>query len=390
MEVNQAHPMETHLGASNASRRILVVGAGFAGSVSARLLAEAQHRVTVIDKRGHIGGNAYDCYDAAGVRVHPYGPHIFHTNSRRVVQFLSRFTDWRFYEHRVLASVDGSLYPIPINQTTVNRLYSLALDESGVEAFFAEKRIPKDPVKNSEDLVLSSVGSELCDKFFRGYTKKQWGLDLSELSAGVAARIPTRTNTDDRYFTDDFQMMPAQGYTEMFLRMLDHPGIEVHTNTDFFQIRHLGHWDHVIYTGPVDQFFDRCFGPLPYRSLRFEHQHLESIESFQAVGTVNYPNDFEFTRITEFKKLTGQQHTGTSIVREYPQATGEPFYPIPRPENEAVFKRYQTLVDKTEGVSFIGRLAQYRYFNMDQVVASALTKTEELLATLAFRRAKPK
>jgi UDP-galactopyranose mutase len=361
------------------SRHILIVGAGFAGSVSARLLAEAGCTVQVIEKRPHVGGNAFDRLDEAGVLIHPYGPHIFHTNSFRVVRFLSRFTDWRFYEHRVLASVNGALYPIPINRTTVNRLYGLSLDERGVEAYFAQCRSPREPIRNSEDLVLNSVGPDLCDKFFRGYTRKQWGLDLSELSAGVAARIPTRTNDDDRYFTDEFQMMPADGYTAMFSRLLDHPLIEVHTDIDFFKVRDQIRWDHLIYTGPVDQFFDQRFGALPYRSLRFDHEHLADRDSYQDVGTVNYPNDFDFTRITEFKKLTGQDHRGTSIVREYPQAVGEPFYPIPRPENEALYKRYQNLADNESDVSFIGRLAQYRYFNMDQVVASSLTKIEDLL-----------
>lgn len=362
-----------------ALRRVVVVGAGFAGSVSARVLAESGCTVTVIDKRPHVGGNAFDCTDDAGVLIHPYGPHIFHTNSLKVVRFLSRFTDWRFYEHRVLAWINGVLFPIPINRTTVNQLYGLELDEAGVESFLAERRVPCESIQNSEDLVLSSVGVDLCNKFFRGYTKKQWGLDLSDLSAGVAARIPTRSNDDDRYFSDNFQMMPAQGYTQMFLRMLDHPRIAVQTNTDFFQVREGLSWDHLIYTGPVDQFFDKCFGALPYRSLRFEHQHLASVDSFQKVGTINYPNDFEFTRITEFKKLTGQRTVGTSIVREYPQASGEPFYPIPRPENELLFKRYQKLIDQERNVSFIGRLAQYRYFNMDQVVASSLTKADDLI-----------
>lgn len=357
---------------------VLIVGAGFAGSVSARVLAEAGRKVLVIDKRHHIGGNAYDTYDDHGVLIHPYGPHIFHTNSKRIFEWLSRFTDWRFYEHRVLASVDGQLLPIPINRTTINRLYGLNLDEAGVAAWLERVREPRDPIRTSEDVVLNAVGRDLCDKFFRGYTRKQWGLDLSELSAGVAARIPTRTNDDDRYFTDTYQFMPRDGYTAMFRRMLDHPNITVQLNTDYFAIRHEVQANHTVYTGPIDAFFDYCYGPLPYRSLRFEHQHLPDTDWHQSVGTVNYPNDYAYTRITEFKHLTGQIKSGTSIVFEYPRAKGDPYYPIPRPENEAIFKKYEVLAEEQVNVSFVGRLAQYRYYNMDQVVAAALAKMTEL------------
>lgn len=358
---------------------ILIVGAGFAGAVCARELAEAGRKVLVIDKRSHIGGNAYDRIDEHGVLIHPYGPHIFHTNSRRIFEWLSRFTDWRFYEHRVLAQVEGQLLPIPINRTTINRLYGLDLDEAGVAAWLEKVREPRDPIRTSEDVVLNSVGRDLCDKFFRGYTRKQWGLDLSELSAGVAARIPTRTNDDDRYFTDTYQFMPADGYTALFRRMLDHPNITVQLNTDYFTLRHQIEANHTVYTGPIDAFFDYCYGPLPYRSLRFEHQHLPDVEWFQAVGTINYPNEHDYTRITEFKHLTGQRHSGTSIVKEYPQAQGEPYYPVPRQENEVLFKRYEELAKKRSDVSFVGRLAQYRYYNMDQVVGAALKLSRDFL-----------
>jgi UDP-galactopyranose mutase len=356
----------------------LIVGAGFAGAVCARELAEAGASVLVIDKRPHIGGNAYDEVDAHGVLIHPYGPHIFHTNSRDVFRYLSRFTDWRFYEHRVLAEVNGEQLPIPINRTTVNRLYGLSLStDEEVAAFFEAKREPREPLRTSEDVVLNSVGGDLCDKFFRGYTKKQWGLDLSELSAGVAARIPTRTDTDDRYFTDTFQFMPLEGYTRMFERMLDHPAIEVRVSTDHESLTNAA-WRHMVYTGPVDAFFGHRFGKLPYRSLSFEHEHRTGVGQIQPVGTVNYPNDHAYTRITEFKHLTGQVHAGTSIVHEYPQAEGDPFYPVPRPENEALFKQYQSLAEERDDVSFVGRLAQYRYYNMDQVVAAALACAKRL------------
>ncbi|MCH7345176.1 UDP-galactopyranose mutase [Pelomonas sp. CA6] len=359
----------------------LIVGAGFAGSVCARVLAEAGRRVHLIDKREHIGGNAYDQRDAHGVLIHPYGPHIFHTNSKKVFEYLSRFTTWRFYEHRVLAQVDGRLLPIPINRSTINQLYGLNLGEDEVQPYLDSVREPREPLQTSEDVVLNSVGRDLCDKFFRGYTRKQWGLDLSQLSAGVAARIPTRCNDDDRYFGDSFQFMPAEGYTRMFERMLDHPGITVQTGTDFRAVREQFPGVHIIYTGPIDAFFDHCHGALPYRSLSFAHEHLAGTEQFQPVGTVNYPNDHDYTRITEFKHLTGETHAGTSIVREYPQAEGDPYYPVPRPENEALYKRYQALAEATPGVTFVGRLAQYRYYNMDQIVATALKTAEDLLQT---------
>lgn len=326
-----------------------------------------------------MGGNAYDQKDAHGVFVHPYGPHIFHTNSKRVLAFLSRFTNWRFYEHRVLAKVEDRYLPIPINRTTINELYGLSLDEDGVRAYLESVRESRPTIHTSEDVVLSSVGRDLCEKFFRGYTRKQWGLDLSELSAGVAARIPTRTDNDDRYFSDTYQMMPSDGYACMFERMLSHPNIETRLNTEFAAVRTMKR-DHLIYTGPIDAYFDHRLGKLPYRSLRFEHEHLPTTAQYQPVGTVNHPNDQDYTRITEFKHLTGQNHPGTSIVKEYPQAEGDPFYPIPRPENEALLRQYQALADQEDNVTFIGRLAQYRYYNMDQVVAAALKASEDLLA----------
>lgn len=362
-----------------ASPFVLVVGAGFAGSVVARELADAGRRVRVIDKRPHVAGNAYDELDAHGVLVHRYGPHIFHTNGERIVQYLSRFTQWRPYEHRVRAVVDGRSYPFPINRDTLNRLYGLDLDEASAGAFFERVREPRDPILTSEDVVINSVGRDLYEKFFLHYTRKQWGLDPSQLKAGVAARIPVRTNTDDRYFTDTFQAMPKHGYTRMFESMLDHPGIEVELGVDFEDVRGSVQAAHVVYTGPIDAYFRYCFGPLPYRSLRFEHEHLADVAQYQETGTINYPNDHAYTRITEFKHLTGQSHPGTSIVREYPQAEGEPYYPIPRVENEALFKRYGELASTERNVTFVGRLAQYRYYNMDQVVGAALTTARRLL-----------
>jgi len=356
----------------------LIVGAGFAGSVTAERLAAAGRRVLVVEKRPHIGGNAYDCYDDAGILVHRYGPHIFHTNAREVFEYLSRFTAWRRYEHRVLASVDGMLVPIPINLDTVNRLYNLNLSSLELERFFAERAERVAPVRTSEDVIVSKVGRELYEKFFRGYTRKQWGLDPSELDASVTARIPTRTNRDDRYFTDTYQAMPLHGYTRMFERMLAHPNITLMLQADWRDVRHAIPHREVVYTGPVDEFFDYRLGKLPYRSLEFRFETLE-MERFQPVGTVNYPNEHEYTRVTEFKHLTGQEHRKTSIVFEYPRAEGEPYYPIPRSESNDLYRRYKELADATPGVHFVGRLATYKYYNMDQVVAQALTLAARLV-----------
>jgi UDP-galactopyranose mutase len=350
----------------------MVVGAGFAGSVMAERCAVAGKSVLVIDKREHIGGNAFDETDAHGLLVHRYGPHIFHTNALQVIEYLSRFTEWRPYEHRVLSSIEGALYPMPINQTTINRLYGLSLDEAGIAAFLDNARQKREPIRTSEDIVLNSVGRDLCDKFFRGYTCKQWGMDLSELNASVAGRIPVRTNTDDRYFNDTFQKMPAEGYTKMFARMLDHPRIRVELGISYEQIRTQIAAQVVFYTGRIDEYFRYHYGKLPYRSLHFEHEHLSGTQRFQSVGTVNYPNEFEFTRISEFKHMTGQAHTGTSIVREYPQSAGEPYYPIPNAENAELYQLYHAMAEAERNVHFVGRLARYQYYNMDQVVATAL------------------
>ena len=358
---------------------VLIVGAGFSGSVVARELAERGFEVLVIDKRDHIAGNAFDRTDAHGVLIHPYGPHIFHTNSTRIAEYLSQFTEWRPYEHRVLAKVGEQFVPIPINIDTVNQLYGMSLDEDSIQGFYDSVREPREKIRTSEDVVINAVGRDLYEKFFRGYTRKQWGLDPSELNASVAARVPTRSNRDDRYFTDTFQNMPLHGYTRMFERMLDHPNIKVDLGVDFFEMRDRVQPRHIVYTGPVDAFYAHCFGKLPYRSLRFEHEHLPDTEWTQAVGTVNFPNDYEYTRTTEFKHLTGQKHAGTSLVREFPTAEGDPYYPVPRPENEALFKRYERLAEQEAGVTFVGRLAQYRYYNMDQCVGAALKAVEYVL-----------
>jgi len=360
----------------------LIVGAGFAGSVLAeRLATELDLRVLVVERRSHIGGNAYDHYDEAGILVHRYGPHIFHTNSREVFDYLSRFTAWRPYEHRVLASVDGRLVPFPINLDTVNAIYGLDLSVEELEQFLdavAERRLP---LRTSEDLVLAKVGRDLYLKFFRNYTRKMWGLDPSELDASVAARVPARLN---RYFTDAFQAMPLHGYTRMFERMLDHPKIKVLLNTDLREIAGLVPYDRMIYTGPIDEFFDFRFGRLPYRSLEFRFETLAQERALPA-PVVNHPNEHDYTRVTEFKQLTGQIHPSTSLVYEYPRADGDPYYPVPRPENTETYKRYKELADAVPDVFFVGRLATYKYYNMDQVVAQALS----LFRRMACGRVEP-
>lgn len=356
----------------------LITGCGFAGSVLAERLASQGKKVLIVDKRDHIGGNAYDFYNEEGILIHQYGPHIFHTNSEEVFRYLSGFTDWRPYEHRVLGSVDGQLVPIPINLTTINKLYGKNLTSSEVVDFLASKAEARKPVLTSEDVVINAVGKELYEKFFRGYTRKQWALDPSELDASVTARVPTRTNSDDRYFTDTFQAMPKNGYTEMFKKILSHPNIHIMLNTNFKDIVHLIPHRKLIYTGPIDGYFDFKFGRLPYRSIDFRFETLDQ-DQYQSTGTVNYPTSNLYTRITEFKHLTGQVHRKTSIVYEYPTGEGDPYYPIPRKENQDIYNRYRKLADEMPDVYFTGRLGTYKYYNMDQVVAQSLALFRKIM-----------
>ncbi|WP_228421967.1 UDP-galactopyranose mutase [Chryseobacterium soldanellicola] len=356
----------------------LIIGCGFAGSVLAERLADAGKKVLIVDKRDHIAGNAYDFYNKEGIMIHKYGPHIFHTNSEDVFRYLSKFTEWRPYEHRVLGSVDGQLVPIPINLTTINKLYGKNLTSDQVVEFLASKAELRKPVLTSEDVVLNVVGKELYEKFFRGYTKKQWDLDPSELDASVTARVPTRTNSDDRYFTDSLQAMPKHGYTEMFKRMLSHENIHIMLNTNYKDIVDIIPHEKLIYTGPIDGYFDYQFGKLPYRSIDFKFETLDQ-ENYQETGTINYPTSNLYTRITEFKHLTGQVHHKTSIVYEYPTAEGDPYYPIPRKENQEVYNQYKKLADETPNVYFTGRLGTYKYYNMDQVVAQSLALFRKII-----------
>jgi UDP-galactopyranose mutase len=360
----------------------LIVGAGFAGSVMAeRLASDAGKKVLIIDKRPHIGGNAYDHHDEAGILVHKYGPHIFHTNSKEVFEYLSAFTEWRPYQHRVQACVDGQLLPIPINLETVNRYYGASFSSFDLPKFFEANAEHRATIKNSEDVIVSKVGRELYEKFFRNYTRKQWGLDPSELDAAVIARVPVRVNRDDRYFTDTYQAMPKHGLTRMFERMLSHPNIKILLNADYREVQKCIPHDEVIYTGPVDEYFDYRYGRLPYRSLHFEFETLNK-EWHQPVAVINYPNENMYTRVTEFKHLTGQEHPKTSLVYEYPRASGDPYYPVPKPENGELYRKYQMLAAATSGVHFVGRLATYKYYNMDQVVAQALTLYSKLVRQL--------
>ena len=359
----------------------LIVGAGFAGSVAAERLASVHNKkVLLIDRRPHVGGNAYDCLDAHGVMIHQYGPHIFHTNSKVVVDYLTQFTEWRPYEHRVLSSVDGKLLPVPINLDTINGYYGMNLSEEEAQAFLESLAEPVDQVRTSEDVIVSKVGGELYEKFFRNYTRKQWGLDPSELDSSVIARVPVRTNTDDRYFTDDFQAMPADGYTRMFERMLNHPNITVMTGTEYLEVRDTEKFREVIFTGPIDEFFQYQHGALEYRSLQFRYETHDA-DLLQPVAVINHPNEHPYTRVTEFKHLTAQQHPKTTLVYEYPTSEGDPYYPVPRAVNKERYLRYRTLSEQAPGVYFSGRLGTYRYYNMDQVVAQSLALCDRIMGT---------
>lgn len=360
----------------------LIVGAGFAGSVLAeRLATQRNDRVLVVDRRNHVAGNAHDHFNDEGVLIHKYGPHIFHTNSDMIFDHLSQFTSWRPYEHRVLAQVDGMLVPIPINLDTVNKLYGLSLTSDELTRWFAQRAEPVEVVRTSEDVVVSIVGRELYEKFFQGYTRKQWGLDPSQLDKSVTARVPIRTDRDDRYFTDKHQAMPAQGYTRMFERMLDHPNISVMQRTNYRGIKDFMPHRRVIYTGAIDEYFDYCFGKLPYRSLRFQHETHDA-QQVLPTGTINYPQTEDYTRISEYKHMTGQVHPKTATTREYPSAEGDPYYPILNPDSAALFKRYEALADLQRDVWFVGRLATFRYYNMDQVTGQALATFRQIDAAI--------
>lgn len=356
---------------------IIIIGAGISGAVLAEKYAALRHKkVLIIDKRGHIGGNCYDYYDSAGLLVPKYGPHFFHTNDVDVWNYVSRFTKWHPYEHRVLGSVHGLHVPVPVNINTVNILLKTNIkNEKDMALWLKKNQVKIKKPKNSEEMALSRVGKELYDLLFKPYTKKQWAIHPKELDASVLSRIPVHASYDDRYFKDRHQAMPRNGYTKLFEKMLNHPNITIRLNTNYFDVKKtFAQYEKLFFTGPIDQFFGYKFKKrLQYRSLRFEYQTL-NMEYFQSRTQINYPSDNDFTRINEPKHATGQKSLKTTIIREYSVGKGEPYYPIPTKRNRAVYALYQKEAKKLEkeNIYFVGRLANYKYFNMDQAFRNAL------------------
>ncbi len=360
----------------------LIVGAGFTGSVLAeRIASQLNQKVLIVEQRDHIAGNAYDYYDEQGVLVHKYGPHIFHANAQYIWDYLAQFTEWRSYYHQVLGVVDGKEVPIPFNLNTLSALfpsrYAEKLSQQLIEEYGFNVKVPilkiRESAKNND---LKFLADYIYDNVFHKYTLKQWELKPEELAPSVTARVPIYISRDNRYFQDSYQGLPKHGYTALFRSMLNHPNIKVLLNTSYQEIMDDIQYKRMIFTGPIDEFFEHTHGELPYRSLDFKFHYTEQ-DQMQAVGTVNYPNEYNYTRITEFKHLTGQRTYGSSYIEEYPQAykRGEnvPYYPIPKDEYKALYKKYQQEAEKLKGeVLFAGRLAEYQYYNMDQAVARAL------------------
>ncbi|PTX97136.1 UDP-galactopyranose mutase [Spartobacteria bacterium LR76] len=373
--------MSSHISSLPEKIDYLIVGAGFAGIVLAeRLASQCGKRCLIVDRRNHIGGNSHDGKNSDGVLAHTYGPHYFRTNSDRIIDYLSQFTEWHPVEYQILSWAEGRHWQFPINLNTFEQLLGRPSTTEEMEATLATWRVDIPVPKNSEDVIVSQVGWKLYELFFKNYTRKQWRRDPKDLDPSVCGRIPVRTNRDNRYLSEKFQALPKEGYTEMFKRMVDHPLIHVSLLTDYRDLPPSLSYKHMIYTGMIDEFYDFRFGPLPYRSLRFEPETFD-VEFWQPALQVNYPNDHEFTRIVEVKHATGQEHPKTTIVREYPEDFGpgkEPYYPIPAPDAKAVYSQYAALADKEMDVSFVGRLATYRYYNMDQVIGMALAEFESL------------
>ncbi len=382
---------------SNSSTDFLIIGAGFSGLVIAERLAAAGWKCVVVDRRNHLGGNAYDGINAAGVLVHHYGPHYFRSNSQRIVEYLSAFTEWHQVSYTIKSYTRGRYWSFPINLNTFEEFLGREATSEEFSAWLDKNRTDIPDPKNSEEVILSQVGKELYELFFEGYTRKQWKLHPRELDASVCGRIPIRTNRDNRYLAESFQALPKHGYTAMFEKLLNaSPGVELHLGVDFHEARAQWTHKHLIFTGAIDEFYDRRFGPLPYRSLRFEAESFtaEQLRSrapisgkpgfWQPAMQVNYP-DFEvpFTRIVEIKHATGQQIDASTIVREFPKdwtPETEPFYPIPTPEARAAYQNYAALATAETATSFIGRLATYRYFNMDQVTGMAIAEADKLIS----------
>lgn len=370
----------------------VVVGAGLVGSTLAqRIASELDQRVLVIEAREHVGGNVFDEFDEHGILVHRYGPHAFHTNDCRVWTYLSRFTEWRFYEHRVLAAVDGQLVPLPFNLNTLDALFppyrAARLRGLLLQYYGPEREIPVLSLREAFESEIRRLAEFVYEMVFYGYTVKQWGLTPEQLGPAVMGRVPVRLSRDDRYFRDRYQGVPAQGYTTMVRRMLSHKNIEILLRTSFESIPDLVGRCRVIYTGPIDSYFGYIHGELPYRSLRFEFAH-GAEKQRQLVAQVNYPNQHEYTRVVEHKHITGQEAEGTTITREYPQphvpGKTDPYYPIPRSENLAVYRQYVAEAAKLRGlVFFAGRMADYKYYNMDQAVARAHCLFEREIAPAA-------
>ena len=350
----------------------VVVGAGIAGLTIAERLADAGERVLVVEKRNHIGGNCYDFYNRDGLLVHRYGPHIFHTSIPRVWEYLSQFTEWVPYVHRVLAKYKNKLYPIPINLDTINRFFDKRFTSKEAREFLEDKRIKLDHITNSRDIVVSKVGEELYEAFIKHYSYKQWGCYPEELDKEVLERIPLHFNRDNLYFSDPYQGIPRKGYTAMFNNMVGSSNIDVMLNTDYLKIIHKLNYCRLFMTSSIDEFFDYRFGRLPYRCIDFRFETIDKIE-YQGNSVINYTEEEpEYTRVTEFKKLTMQDNPKTTICREYPMWEGEPSYPVPRKDNRRLYERYILEGDKLDNVYFVGRLAEYRYLNMDQACYSAL------------------
>lgn len=360
------------------SYKILVVGAGLAGCASARLLAERGHEVTVIDQRAHVGGNCYDFKDKSGITVHRYGPHIFHTSDSSVVDFVRRFADFRTYEHRVLSSVGNELYPFPLNLDSLNRFYDKDMNEAEAQKFIQDEiskaGLPSSPT-NYREAVIAQVGPKLYEAFYENYTRKQWQREPDELDASLAGRIPLRFNRDDRYFTDTFQGIPMNGYTAMCVEMLRHPAIKVNLST-MFRRKMLPSFDKLVYTGRLDSYLAYAYGELSYRSVRLEFETLP-VPHFQEAAVINYPNEHEYTRITEYKKISGEEASHTVISKEYPDTQGFAAYIVPEPsmlERREKYIRLARSFEKSGKIVFIGRLAEYKYYNMDQVIAESLRR----------------
>ena len=356
--------------------KYVIVGAGLAGVTFAERIANVLGKdVLIVEQRNHIGGNVYDEYNDDGILIHKYGPHIFHTKFEEVWDYLSTFTQWRLYHHKVLAYVDGRKVPMPINLDTINSLFGFSYTSESLKDFFKNVKENIETPSNAKESVTSKVGVQLYEKFFKNYTIKQWNTDPENLDPSITARIPIRLNRDPRYFNDRFQGMPKKGYTKMVQNMINSDKIHILLNTDFFDVKDELQYEHLIYTGPLDRLYNYEFGKLPYRSLNFVFETLET-EFYQEVGTVNYPNDYKFTRITEFKHLTGQKSNKTTIMKEFPASNGDPYYPILNEENKKLAHKYIQKANK-EGVILAGRLATYSYLNMDLVVKQALDLFDE-------------